>query len=115
MAANVRTRYETDAGDIHPIILRPETYTVAGTPPAGLPTQNIKAMVSKSKQAYGLRPRGLNMGRTVGTAPDTFTKTRFLPILTPTDFALPGNQVGSSITIGGIAWIVIGRQGEDFN
>lgn len=115
MPANIRTKYETDDGDIHPIILKPATYTVAGAPPTGAVTQNIKAMVSKGKRMYGIRPRGLTLGRTVGTDPDTFTKTRFLPILTPADFALAGNQIGSTITIGGVAWVVIGRNAEDTN
>ena len=115
MPANIKTRYETDGGDIHPITMKPATYTVAGTPPSGTPTQNIKVQISKSSRSYGLKPRGLTLSRTLGTAPDTFTKSAFLPILTPADFALPGNQNGSSITIGGVIWIVVGRRGEDYN
>lgn len=115
MPANVRTKYETNAGAIHPILLKPDTASAAGAPPAGAVTQNIKAKVTKSTRAYGLRPRGLTLSRTLGTAPDTFTKTTFLPVLTEARFNEAAAAIGATVTVGTTAWVVVGKRAEDFN
>ncbi len=115
MPANTRTKYETDGNAIHPITMKPKTFAAAGTPPAGSVTQNIKVQISKSTRAYGIKPRGCTLSRTLGTAPDTFTKTTFLPVLTPAAFDTAAFAIGASITIDSIAWVVVGRRAEDFN
>lgn len=115
MPANVRTKYETNAGAIHPIVLKPDTASAAGTPPAGAVTQSIKAKVSKSTRAYGLRPRGLTLSRTLGTAPDTFTKTTFLPVLTEANFNAAAAAIGATILVGTTSWTVVAKRPEDFN
>jgi hypothetical protein len=95
--------------------LKPPTAAAAGTPPSGEVTQNVKIKVTKSSREFGIKPRGVALSRTLGTAPDTFTKQAFLPVLTPAAFATPAFAIGSSITIGGVVWTVVGRRAEDFN
>lgn len=104
------TKYESDTGEIHPIIIDDATTTAVGTPPAGAVTNNIKAKVSRSKREFGLRPRGLRLGRRLGTAPDTFIKYAFCPILTPTAFA--AIAVDDDLLYRGANYKVIAKIGE---
>lgn len=115
MVANVRTKYEADAGQIHAIVLKPPTAAVAGAAPAAAVNQNIKVQVNKSTRSYGLKPRGVTLSRTLGTAPDTFTTRRFLPCLTPAAFASPAFALGAAVTISAVAWVIVGRRAEDYN
>lgn len=109
-----RTRYEADSGQIHLLTLDTDRLAQAGAPPAGDTTSSIRAKVSKSNREYGIRPRGVRLGRTVGTEPDTFTKYSFLPVLTPTAFNGTGFSLGGTITIGTITWEIIARVTEDY-
>lgn len=115
MPANTRTLYQADDEEVYPIRMKPETFAVAGTPPAGPATQKLKVQISKSTRSYGLKPRGVTLARTIGTAPETFTKSRFLPVLTPAAFETAAFADGATITIGAIAWTVVGRRSEDYN
>lgn len=109
-----RSKYEADSGQIHLLTMNADRLAVAGAPPAGDSNSSIRAKVSKSNREYGIRPRGVRLGRTVGTAPDTFTKYSFLPVLTPTAFNGTGFTLGGSITIGTIEWEIIARVAEDY-
>ena len=106
MPAYSKTKYEADNGQVHPIRLQPDTLTAAGSVPAGGVTSPISADIRKSKREYGLGPRGVSASRTVGTAPDTFKKRIFIPVLVKADYAsgsfIPGGQItykGQSYTI----------------
>lgn len=114
MAARTRTKYEADEGDIYAIILSPDYAAKAGAAPAGTVTSPIKAKVSKSSRAYGIRPRGVTLSRTIGTAPDTFNKTTFLPVLTPSAFSSATFALGATITIGSTTWTIVGKRPEDY-
>lgn len=114
MPARVRTKYESDDSEVYAIVLSPDFAAKAGTAPTGTVTSPIKAKVTKSSRAYGIRPRGVTLSRTLGTAPDTFTKTTFLPVLTPSAFASATFALGASITIGSTAWTVVSKRGEDY-
>lgn len=114
MPARTRTRYEGDEGDIYAITLSPDYAAKAGAAPTGTVTSPIKAKVSKSSRAYGIRPRGVTLSRTVGTAPDTFTKTTFLPVLTPAAFNSATFALDASITIGTTVWTVVAKRPEDY-
>jgi hypothetical protein len=109
-----RSKYEADNGQIHLINLDADRLAEAGTPPAGDSNSSIRAKVSKTNREYGIRPRGVRLARTVGTAPDTFVKYSFLPVLTPAAFNGAGFSLGGSITIGTIQWEIIARINEDF-
>jgi len=112
--AFLRTKYEADNGEIHPIRLNTLTAAVAGTAPEGATTSDIIAKVSKSNREFGIRPRGVILTRTVGTAPDTFTRRRFLPVLTEAAWGGSGFAPDATITINSIAWKVLRKVPEDF-
>lgn len=114
MPANVRTKYEADGGTIYSLTLKPPTAAAAGAAPTGAVTSPIKAKVSKSKKEFGIRPRGVTLSRTLGTAPDTFTKTSFLPVLTATAFASATFALGATVQVDGISWTIVGRSPEDY-
>ena len=114
MPARTRTKYESDDAAVYAITLTPDYAAKAGTAPTGTVTSPIKAKVSKSSRSYGIRPRGVTLSRTLGTAPDTFTKTTFLPVLTATAFASATFSLGATITIGSTAWTVVGKRPEDY-
>lgn len=114
MVANAVVKYESNSGQIYQLSLNPDRAAAAGTEPTGGVTSDIKAKVSKSNREFGIRPRGVRLSRVVGTAPDTFRKYSFLPVLTPVAFATADFQLGATITIGGVVWTVVVRIGEDF-
>lgn len=114
MAAKTTTKYEANDGSIHQLLLEPTRFAQAGTPPTGEIDSNIKAKVSKGDREFGLRPRGVRLARVVGTAPDTFRKYTFLPVLTLTAFASAAFNIGATITIDGTAWEVVGKVPEDY-
>lgn len=114
MVAKTVTKYEADSGDIHGILLHPDKAAVAGSPPTGDVSSPIKAKISKTNKEYGIRPRGVRLARIIGTAPDTFKKYAFLPVLTSAAMGTPAFAIGATITIGGVAWIVVSHEGEDY-
>lgn len=114
MVARTDTKYEADSGTIHRILLTPDYAAAAGTPPTGAVNSDIRPKVSKTNGEFGIRPRGVNLSRTVGTAPDTFKKYAFLPVLAATVFVGTAFAPGATVTIGGVDWIVVTREPEDY-
>lgn len=114
MPAKTTTKYEANDGSIHALLLDPDRFAVAGTPPTGAIDSNIKAKISKGNREFGLRPRGVQLARVVGTAPDTFRKYAFLPVLTLTAFASATFAIGATITIDGTNWEVVAQVPEDY-
>jgi hypothetical protein len=115
MPALVRTKYESESGAIHSISLNPATNLIVGAAPAGAVTSPIKAKISKGTKEYGLRPRGVTIAKTFGVAPDTFTRTAFIPVLSKTVFATAAYQLNAVLTYKGTAdWIIVGRAQEDY-
>jgi len=109
-----RTRYEANSGDIHQIYMSAPRISAAGAAPAGSVSNDIIVKVSKKNREYGLRPRGVILTRTVGTAPNAFNKRTFLPVLTPTAYASSAFAPEAVVTINTVAWTVLRRQDEDF-
>lgn len=109
-----KTKYQADSGLIHQLTMDADRIAVAGTPPTGAVDTNIKATVSKTNRSHGIRPRGVRLGREIGTAPDTAVKYAFLPVLTATAFASAAFQLTATITYGGNTWEVVGRLPEDY-
>lgn len=115
MPAFARTKYQSDGGDVHAIRLSPEKVPTAGAPPAAVIDTPIRVKVSKGNQEYGIRPRGVVIGRTVGVAPDTFVRTAFIPVLTPTTFASAAYAEGAFLAYKGFEdWQIINRVIEDY-
>ena len=114
MVAKTTLKYQADSSEIHGLILDPNRAAQAGTEPTGDVSSNIKVKVSKGNKEYGIRPRGVRLARIVGTAPDTFRKYSFLPVLTATAFASATYAVGATITIDGVEWEVAAKVPEDY-
>lgn len=114
MATRTKTKYESDRGVIHPITLDPATAAAAGTPPTAAISSDIKVKVSKTNRESGLRCRGVTLGRVIGTAPDTFIRYRFLPVLTATQWVGTTFAPGESVTVDSIVWTVVSRKPEDY-
>lgn len=106
MPAKVKSKYEADNGDIHPIRLNPDTLAAAGSVPAGAYTSSLSADVRKGKREYGLGPRGVIISRTIGTAPDTFKRYAFIPVLSSANYDSGVFVVGGAITYKTIAHVV---------
>lgn len=115
MANYVRSKYESDGATVHPIRLSADTAVQAGTEPAGVVTSFIPAKVSKGNREFGLRPRGVKLYRTAGTAPNTFTKYKFLPLRSIVDYEAAAYSPESTIAVGGITWKVAARVAEDYS
>jgi len=114
MPAMTRTKYESNDAEIYSIKLTPAFAEKAGTAPTGAVTSPIKVKVSKGNREYGIRPRGVTLARTVGTDPDTFVKTTFLPVLTLSAFSSATFALDAKITIDGTEWTVVSKRGEDY-
>ena len=101
-----RVRYESaELGNIS-IEVDDDILGVIGTPPTAVADSSLTAYTSGSRLRNGCHARGVQLTRERGTAPDTFTSSRFLPIVTIADAALPAFAPGASITIDGTAWEV---------
>lgn len=115
MAEFTKTKYEADDASIYSIRLTAAYAAAAGAPPGGAVNRGVKAKVSKTSREFGLRPRGVTLGRKIGTGGDTASKYTFLAVLTATAFNGTGFSLGTEITLDSVVWEVVGRQAEDFN
>lgn len=66
--------------------------------------------VGGSRRAIGLHARGFRLSRPVGTAPNIFSRTTFLPICTAAQYATVA--VGSTISLGAVAYTVSSKVPE---
>ena len=114
MVARTETKYEANSGTIHRILLTPDFAAAAGTPPEGAVNSKIRPKVSKTDREFGIRPRGVTLSRTIGTAPDTFKKYAFLVVLTATDWNSAAYAPEAEITIGSLTYKVVNQVDEDF-
>lgn len=110
----VGAKYESDSGTIHPLRVQQATYDAAGTPPTGDINSNIKAQIGKTNKEFGLRPRGANLARTIGTGDSAFVKYKFLPILTAAQFGTGSFTLGSTVTVDSVTWTIISLKAEDY-
>lgn len=109
-----KAKYESDLGTVHVIRLRDVTVGVGGAEPTGAVTSPIIVKTSKSKREVGIRPRGVVIGIDVGTAPNTFVRYAFIPVLTKAAYDGANFQLGSPITYKAGTWEVISRSPEDY-
>lgn len=113
MAFEEGGKYEADNGRIYSIKLEATRYAAAGTPPTAAIDMPQSVEVSASKRQGGLRPRGVRLARTLGTAPDTFKKYTFLPVLGASAWNVTPFIKGGTVTIDGTAWTVIATVPEN--
>ena len=109
-----KSKYQADGGDIHPIRLSQASLDAAGAPPGGAVDNQIIAKVSKGNREFGLRPRGVNLTREVGSAPNIIIRRKFLPVLTETAYDSATFAVGAVVAVGGTDWEVATKEPEDF-
>ncbi len=97
--AFIRSRYQANNDEVHPIRIQPETETLIiqglpNEPPAVLPTQKIYAKVSGGKREFCLTPRSVTIVFNDIDPPGGYLDNSpiKLPILTQTvwDQILPG-------------------------
>lgn len=115
--AYVRSRYEADAGTIHPIRVQPETLamTLGGSTnaaPAGTVTSPISARVSGGRRQIGLTARKVTIAFVPGDVPAGYLEgsSYQLPWLDPTTFdALAAGATGIYL---GAAIELVGKSAE---
>ena len=107
----IRTKYESNAGTIHPIRLQPETVAAyENEAPTGAINSPISAVVSLTRRQRGLRPRYISVVLTAAK-PDYKAGTIYkIPILSATKFA--EIEVGEAGTYLGVAAEVVGKEDE---
>jgi hypothetical protein len=108
------SKYESDEGNIHPIRIKTERLAAAGTAPTGAITSNAYAKISKTNREFGIRPRGVRLARTLGTAPLTFKRYAFVPVLTGEVWDGAAYDPGETLAVDGVDWQVVARVPEDF-
>lgn len=114
--AFVDTKYETNNTTVISIRTDDELVGLMGTVPAADIDLNIHGIVNGNRsREFGVHPRGVTLARTVGTAPDTFKKYKFLPVLTQSDLSGGSFDIGSTITISTVAWTVQDQVNESLN
>lgn len=109
----VKTKYESDDLNVHPIRVQPEGSPVNGTPPAGNIDVNISAQVGGSRRSYGLHARGIRLYREIGTGATLSRRYNFYPVLTKT--AYDGYVKDQTFTIDGVEWKLLNKVPEKSN
>ncbi len=102
--------YVSDDGDNKPIRLAAATAT-AGSFSQGATDDADFVKVSKGNREFGQRPRGLTLSRNLGSDDEPNLRYKFLPMATQAAFNAA--SIGSTITVGGVSWTVIGKRAED--
>lgn len=114
--AFVDSKYEVDNSTIVSIRTDDDISALMGTPPTGDVDLNIHCLVNGNRsREFGIHPRGVTLSRTIGTAPETFKKYKFLPVLTSAGLATATFSVGATITIGSVTWTVSDQVAESLN
>jgi len=101
--------YTTDAGTVGRIRMSQDaqTFTGQGSIVAVVTDSNLFAFASNpgSRRKKQLNARGVRLVRSVGTAPNVFNRTTFVPITTKA--ALDALVVGTAVpAYGGQAWTI---------
>lgn len=111
----VRSKYEADNGDIHPIRVQPETLTAnlgaANSAPVSDVDVSLFASARKSKRSYGLGARTVRV-RFTATAPTGYAQNQILsvPVLTPATYLAA--QTAQTGTYLGVAVEIVGTSPE---
>lgn len=103
-----RFKYESnELGLILTCKLSPEEGAAAGVAPSGSADTGLTAYASGSRRRHGVHTRGLTLSRLVGAAPNQFTKSKFLTMLTVA--AYDSAAIGDNVSVGGVSWTVSGK------
>lgn len=106
--------YKSDAGSVYHIRVSDATAASDIGKFAAGPTTDGKVEVKVgghgSKRKYGIFARGFVLKRRVGTAPDQFYRTSFIPCPDPANFT--DAKIGTNITLNGNIWTVYDKVQE---
>ncbi len=105
----VNRGYESDAGFVC-VIKQSDAEAAASGGSGGTPDAPFHCLSSGSRRRFGVHARGVTLTRTVGSAPNTFTKSSFLAY--PSKAAWDAVAVGSTVAIGGTSWVVSAKVAE---
>lgn len=105
-------KYTDDDGETHPIRLSDKVAAAQPTAPSPGPPYDsqISADVQNSNREIGLRPRKVKLERRVGTAPNIKVYYNTMPVLVEDD--VDTLLSAGTVTIGGVAWSVVGEIAE---
>lgn len=104
-------KYESDAGDIHPIRISSGYEAVAGAEPSGEINNDIKVKITKTNREHGLRPRYVVVSRTIGTGDNTFKRYARIAMLTEAAY----DAFTVPVTLNGLSYTdLVSKQPEDF-
>ena len=118
------SRYQATYGAgtaIHPIRVQPETITlsidsIANDPPAGAITNPISAVVSRGRNARGLRPRTVTLRAPDTSPPDGYLAggVTTIPLLQQAIFTAAANADDETPVsyLGVTTWTVVGVSAE---
>lgn len=113
--AFVRSRYEADNGDIHPIRVQPETLAASlgsvNAAPAGTVDVNLFARARKSRRAFGLGARTVRI-RFTATPPAGYAINQILTVPVLTLAVYNAIVADTAITYLGVAAEVVGVSPE---
>lgn len=107
-------RYQTDAGTVVNIRVSDATIAATGNTAvtAAIDDDNIWAFASNpgSRRKRQLNARGVVLGRTIGTAPNTFVRKTFMPVFSKA--ALDAMEKDSTITLNSVAYTIRSKVDE---
>lgn len=112
MASRFRVKYQSNFGSIHQMLITPEMANVVGTEPPGAVDSPLKAKVTRSRNAYGLKPRTVTASIQRGTTPFVYSERIVVPVLTNAEWIGPSFADDSTVNYKGEAWTIVGRSPE---
>lgn len=105
----VNTGYESDSGFVCLIRMSQSEANATTLSPTAVDTP-FHCLNSGSTKKFGVHPRGVNLSRVVGVAPNTFNVSSFLAY--PTAAGWNAVAVGSTVSVGGVDWTVAKKRPE---
>lgn len=104
-------KYTDDAGKTWKCRLSDAVVAAQPSSPVGSTFDNgVHAIVSRTGRGFGVKPRYLNLSRTLGTAPNQYQKHDRMPVMLLADVATL--TAAGTVTIGTTVWTIQGVKGE---
>jgi hypothetical protein len=111
MPSFVLSKYESDAGTVHPVKVQPSTITAwNAAPTAAYNAPQVR--VSGGKRRIGIKCRSVALAQNIGAAVNGFQPIRVIrvPVLDPTAFE--ALDIGETVTYNTTSWRVYGKTKE---
>lgn len=108
----VYAKYETNAGDVRPIRVQPETIIAATNPEGTGSLAGGLVRVSGGRRKIGTKARSMTLRQNVGAAVGGYQPTRGITLPVFTKAAFEALAIGQAVTYNGSAWTVAGTSPE---